>query len=65
MEAASVDSSSEKTSYGREEWGESVLARNVEVKNCLEFSGVFLVLFCLIFLLWMVSKIDKVSRLLE
>jgi len=64
MEAASVDSASKKSSYGREEKEETVLAGTVEVKNSLEFSGVFLVLLCLIFLLRMVSNIDKVNRLL-
>ena len=64
MEAASVDSASKKSSYGREENEQTVLAGTVEVKNSLEFSGVFLVLLCLIFLLRMVSNIDKVNRLL-
>ena len=64
MEAARVDSASKKFSCGRGEKEETALATNVEVKNSLEFSGVFLVLVCLNFLLWMVSNIDKVSRLL-
>ena len=49
MEAASADSASKKSSYGREEKERTVLAGTVEVKNSLEFSGVFLVLFCLVF----------------
>ena len=49
MEAASADSASKKSSYGREEKQRTVLAGTVEVKNSLEFSGVFLVLFCLVF----------------
>ena len=46
MEAAPVDSASKKFSCGRGEKEETALATNVEVKNSLEFSGVFLVLVC-------------------
>lgn len=49
MEAARADSASKKFSRGREEKEGPPWLVSVEVKNSLEFSGVFLVLVCLNF----------------
>lgn len=47
MEAVSVGNTFRKFGNGREESERTVLARNMEAKNSLGFSGVFVVvLFC-------------------